>query len=148
MKRGIHWSESDLDAVRKKVHAGISSQPKRPKYGNQSVRVKGLYFASKLEAQRYGELQQLQAVGEVAWFIRRPGFYLGGGVRYFADFLVVWNRPLAAHLGPMHAVALGSTQGVTVEDTKGYETATFKLKMKLMAEKYPNVKVKLLRAAS
>ena len=96
------------------------------KYRNDPTLVDGLRFASKLEARRYGELRDLQAAGVVAWFIRQPSFDLPGGVRYRADFLVVWS------------------DHVTVEDCKGMETPVFKLKRRLFEDSYPKASLRLI----
>jgi len=102
------------------------------KYRNIPTVVDGLRFASKAESRRYQELCLLQRAREanergvavytansVRWFIRQPSFDLPGGVRYIADFLVIWDD---GH--------------VTCEDVKGVETAVFKIKKKLFEEKY------------
>lgn len=95
------------------------------KYRNIPTVVDGLRFASKAEARRYQELCLLQravavyTANSVRWFIRQPSFDLPGGVRYIADFLVIWDD---GH--------------ITVEDVKGVETAVFKIKKKLFEEKY------------
>ena len=41
---------------------------------------------------RYRELRALRNRGNVSWFIRQPRFDLSG-VRYTADFLIVWREP-------------------------------------------------------
>jgi len=112
--RAIRWGNGEL-----------------PKYRSKVTLVDGLRFASKLEADRYEELKLLHKVGVVAWFIRKPRFDLGGGVVYEADFLVVYRKG-------------ESVDGVTVEDTKGFETPLFKVKKKLMTDRYPEVSLKLL----
>ena len=60
------------------------------KYRNVPTVVDGMRFDSKAEARRYGELKLLRAAGEVVWFTRQVPFHLPGGIRYVADFLVVW----------------------------------------------------------
>ena len=95
------------------------------KYRNIPTVVDGLRFASKAEARRYQELCLLQravavyTANSVRWFIRQPSFDLPGGVRYIADFLVIWDDGR-----------------ITVEDVKGVETQVFKIKKKLFEEKY------------
>jgi|SRR5579871_6356532 len=112
-----------------------------PKYRNKATFIDGLRFDSRLEARRYEVLKLLQSAGEVLWFVRHPSFDLGGGVRYIADFLVTWATPyaMAKHYGE------GEWPGVTVEDTKGVETAAFKIKKRLMGERYPNVRLVVMR---
>jgi hypothetical protein len=95
------------------------------KYRNIPTVVDGLRFASKAEARRYQELCLLQravavyTANSVRWFLRQPSFDLPGGVRYIADFLVIWDDGR-----------------ITVEDVKGVETQVFKIKKKLFEEKY------------
>jgi hypothetical protein len=95
------------------------------KYRNIPTVIDGLRFASKAEARRYQELCLLQravavyTANSVRWFIRQPSFDLPGGIRYIADFLVIWDDGR-----------------ITVEDVKGVETQVFKIKKKLFEEKY------------
>jgi len=106
--------------------------PRGTKYGAKAQTIDGLRFASKLEAARYQELVSMEKAGVVNWFIRQPSFDLGGGVRYVADFLVVWTIP-----------AKGAS--VTVEDCKGFETAVFRVKQKLLEARYPRLRLTILR---
>lgn len=103
-----------------------TAQPKPRKYRNQPIVVNGQRFDSKLEGKRYLELLNLYALGMVRWFQLQPIFRLAPGIRYRADFQVVW------------------TDGqVTVEDckSKGTRTAVYKMKRKLLAEVWPQVDV-------
>jgi len=79
----------------------------------------GILFASKREMDRYLVLKDLREAGAVRWFIRQPSFDLPGGVRYRADFLVVW-----------------SSGDVTVEDAKGMRTEIYKLKKRQVEALY------------
>lgn len=89
---------------------------KRPsKYRNVRTVIDGIPFASKREATRYEVLKLLKRAGEVKWFIRQPSFDLPGGVKYRADFLVLWDD---GH--------------VTVEDAKGMRTDVYQLKKRQM----------------
>jgi hypothetical protein len=96
--------------------------------GAQATRVDGIRFASRLEADRYCELKLLQAAGDVVYFLRQVPFDLAPGVTYRADFLVVWSH--------------GSREPV-IEDTKGYLTATARVKLRVVESRYP-VKIKIL----
>ena len=101
------------------------------KYNASRTVVDGISFASKLEAKRYEQLEMMQKLGEL-WFIRQPAFDLGGGVTYRADFLVV------------QVVDYGRETRVHAEDCKGFETEAFKIKKRLMADRYPHVNLKIL----
>lgn len=106
---------------------------KKPKYRNVKTVVDGIRFDSKLEAARYEELKQLQQRSAVRWFIRQVPFDLPGGIKYRADFVVVWDP---AFYEP----------AVTVEDCKGYMTATSKLKITQVEAIY-GITVQLIRRA-
>lgn len=82
--------------------------------------IDGIRFASKKEAKRYCELKLLQNAGEVLYFIMQPPFHLEGGIKYIADFLIFWKD--GTH---------------TVEDIKGFKTALYKMKKKLVEVRYP-----------
>lgn len=97
----------------------LLAQPKkRHKYNAKATLVDGIRFDSKAEARRFEELKRLRQAGEVLWFIRQPSFDLPGGVRYRADFLVVWP------------------EGVTVEDVKGVKTDAYKIKKRQVEALY------------
>ncbi len=82
----------------------------------------GRRFASKKEAKRYGELKHLQEAGEVLFFLSQVSLPLSdsGKVKYVCDFLIFWTN--------------GS---VTFEDVKGFRTPQYKMKKKLVEERYP-----------
>jgi len=67
--------------------------------------VNGILFPSKAEARRFHDLCILLHAKEVRWFVRQPSFDLPGGIKYRADFLVVWDDGR-----------------VEVEDVKGFRT--------------------------
>jgi hypothetical protein len=112
----------------------------RPKYRNQAELVDGIRFASKLEAARYCELKLMQAAGVVDYFVRQPRFDLGGGVQYVADFLVVHREHCRVHGGDLGA----PYTTVVVEDCKGVATPLFTTKLKLLQDRYPRLRFRLL----
>jgi len=90
------------------------------KYNAKKTVIDGITFDSKKEAKRYSELELLKKAGEVSWFLRQVPFDCGGRVKYRLDFMVFW------------------TSGeVTFEDVKGFKTATYKMKKKLVESRYP-----------
>ena len=102
---------------------------KRSKYGNVKVQADGFTFDSKAEAKRYEELKLLGKAGKI-WGLRiHPSLDLGS-CRYAADFSY-------EQIG----------ESTTWEDVKGRETKDFKIKLKLMREKY-GIEVKLLTQES
>lgn len=135
------WTEADLQAYSGRAVGASRSRlptqhvvPGAPtqnactarKYRNVPTVVDGMRFDSKIEARRYEKLKLLRGMGEVQWFTRQVPFHLPGGVRYVADFLVVWRD--------------GS---VGVEDCKGMDTPMSKLKRKQVLELY-GVEVRIL----
>ncbi|MBR5289621.1 MAG: DUF1064 domain-containing protein [Erysipelotrichaceae bacterium] len=109
---------------------------KRPKYRNRKVEVDGIVFDSKKEANRYLELKELAAAGEISDLQMQVKFVLipkqkepdtigkRGGIHkgkmleqectYLADFVYIKD---------------GET---IVEDTKGFRTKDYRIKRKLM----------------
>lgn len=91
----------------------------RPKYGNKKVKADGYTFDSIAEHQRYLELKLLHATGEICKLVVHPRYpikIMGQKVcTYIGDFEYL-DRRLVRH----------------VEDVKGFETAEFKLKKKLV----------------
>ena len=96
---------------------------KRNKYGAKKTTDDGITFDSKWEAQRWGELQAMERGGLVRDLERQVKYDIvvnGEKIcRYVADFRykIVDDD--------------GGTKEV-VEDAKGFETADFKIKKKLM----------------
>lgn len=108
------------------------------KYKNKKVCVNGLYFDSKKEANRYIKLLEKQQNGEISSLETQVKYVLipaqfepdkvgvrGGKIKgkclerecaYFADFTYIDNQ----------------TGELVVEDTKGFKTADYKIKRKLV----------------
>lgn len=113
----------------------------RSKYGAKKTVVDGLIFDSKREAKRWLELKQMEKAGEISGLRRQVPYELipehrepdligprGGrtkgkliesSCKYVADFVYV------------------DKDGVqVVEDSKGFRTADYKIKRKLMYDRY------------
>lgn len=92
------------------------------KYHNIKTSYAGRTFDSKKEAKRAQELDLLKQAGEVlAWF-PQVSFDLAAGIKYKADFVVIWKD-----------------WTVTVEDVKSPITRrekSYRMKKKLFAERY------------
>ena len=88
------------------------------KYGAVKTTVNGIKFASKREAKRYGELRLLERACEIknlALQVRYPLIINGVKIcTYIADFTYTENG------------------FEIVEDSKGFRTATYRFKAKLM----------------
>lgn len=104
---------------KKKASNGLLPKEGRVK-GAERTLVDGIYFDSKAEAKRYGELKVWHASGELAWFVRQPEFVLEGGIRYRADFMYPCPE----------------TGEIVVEDVKGHKTDAFKMKRKMVLDRY------------
>lgn len=104
-------------------------QAKKSKYNAVKTEIDGIVFDSKKEAQRYKELKLLEQVGEITNLRLQVPYVLiakskyGMPIRYIADFVYEENG------------------NEIVEDTKGYRTDVYKIKRRLMAEKY-GIKIK------
>lgn len=114
-------------------------QVQRPKYGNKKTVVDGIEFDSLWEAKRYGQLKLLLAAGEISNLRLQVKFpILINGVKvctYIADFVYIDLKKTDV---------FGNAVEV-VEDAKGFETETFRLKKKLMKAVY-GVEIYLSRA--
>lgn len=98
----------------------FNTKPRRHKYNAKPQVYEGIKFASIKELNRYKELQNLQKLGEVVFFLRQVPLRLDGGVKYVCDYLVFWTD-----------------ENVTFEDVKGKRTAMYKTKKKLVEHTYP-----------
>lgn len=84
--------------------------PKRRKYGNEPVVVDGQKFDSKWQANRYGELKQMEAAGLITCLQLEPSFGL---------------HVKGERIGSINPDFMYRRDGVTViEDTKSPATAT------------------------
>ena len=104
------------------------------KYGNRKTTAFGIMFDSKHEAERYLVLRSMQHNGEITGLALQqryeliPAQYRNGkcverACYYIADFVYVKNGKLV------------------VEDAKGMKTDVYKIKKKLMLERW-NIRIK------
>lgn len=109
---------------------------KRHKYNAQKTPVDGIVFASKKEAKRYQELEQMRVAGEITELVLQPvfpimvngkplkirsaGFPNGRAVKYVGDFQYFDHR----------------TKQKVVEDTKGLDTPVARLKRAIVEHTY------------
>lgn len=104
-------------------------QAKKSKYRAVKTEIDGIMFDSKHEAARYQELRLLEQAGEISNLRLQVPFELiakskyGRSIKYVADF--VYN----------------DRNGLIVEDAKGMKTPVYRLKKRMMAEKY-GIKIK------
>lgn len=96
------------------------------KYRNIKTQVDGIKFDSKKEANRYCELKLLLKTGDITDLNLQVPFVLfdnslyGRKVKYLADFTYIDVK----------------TGKVVVEDVKGILTPVYKLKKRILAEKF------------
>lgn len=108
--------------------AQAGSEDRRRVRGAQRTESDGVEFASKREARRWGELCLLQKAGQIACLERQVPIELQGQ-----------NGPIPTPTGrPMRYVAdfryIDQRSGLTViEDAKGHETDTFRMKRAILA---------------
>ena len=96
---------------------------------NKEKRTKdGIVFASKAEMERYDELKMLEKAGKISELKLQPKFLLIPKIKkgdratyYIADFAYTKDGERI------------------VEDVKGFKTALYKLKIKLLLWKYPDI---------
>lgn len=109
----------------------IGSIGRRSKYGNKKTIVDGITFDSAKEANRYRELKLLwraheiynlkrQVKYELVPAIRQNGKVIQHAINYYADFVYTDFR----------------TGKEIVEDAKGYKTDVYRMKKKMMLDKY------------
>lgn len=122
------YGRGDLRQIRKRSQNGQGM-----KYKNSKIDYDGIKFDSKKEAARYAELKILEKAGEIKNLQRQRTFELiprqkiDGKVveracKYIADFVYQERIPGGWKL--------------VVEDTKGFRTEAYKIKRKLMLQKY------------
>jgi hypothetical protein len=102
------------------------------KYRNKPTVIDGIRFDSKAEAKRYQELELLQRSRGIHDLKRQVTFALYGKngspiCKYRGDFMYSENDK------------------VVVEDVKGMETPTFRLKQKLFNDNYPDIELRLIK---
>lgn len=97
---------------------------KRSKYNAKKVVENGLRFDSQKEYNRWRQLVLLEQAGEIQGLRRQVPYVLidksehGRAIKYIADFCYMENGK------------------EVVEDVKGYKTDIYKLKSRLMLERY------------
>jgi hypothetical protein len=97
------------------------------KYNAIPVFIDGIRFPSKLEGRYYQTLKLRLLANDIKYFLTQVPFRLPGGIKYVCDFMIVEND-----------------NSIRYVDTKGVETATFKLKKKQVEALYP-VKIEIVK---
>lgn len=98
---------------------------RRSKYGNRKTVVDGIVFDSQKEAQRYRELLLLERAGKISYLDRQTKFTLIPAQREPSTEMYKRGRNKGKE-----------KPGKLLEDTKGVRTEAYKIKRKLMLERY------------
>lgn len=112
---------------------------KRAKYNAKPVKIDGIRFDSQLEVNRYSELKVLENAGEIKHLVIHPNYELQPAFRKNG------KTYRAIHYEGDFQYQDVQTGGLVIEEVKGFETATFKLKMKMFLYQYPGVDFRIVR---
>lgn len=103
------------------------------KYNAKKTTVDGITFASKLEADRYIQLRLLEKADEITALVLQPEFQI---LRGFINPDTGEKTKSRFYVGDFEYID-NATNKMVVEDTKGMETAEFRLKWDLVKSLYP-----------
>lgn len=95
------------------------------KFNAKSTVVDGRRFASKAEARRYSELKNLERAGIISHLELQPRFPL-----------IVNGHVVCVYVGDFRFLEAGKS---VTEDVKGFQTAEYKLKRKLLLATHPGI---------
>lgn len=157
MRKKVEAAEKKHKRMQKKFREQITAAEKgdpaplrkRSKMGNIKTEVNGIMFDSMKEANRYSELLLLEKVGTIKdlrlqhEFTLQDGFKTPTGekvraIRYVADF-TYWERKEDYETMENELIWSGATRSgwkFVVEDTKGFRTEKYKIKKKLLFDKF------------
>lgn len=118
---------------------------RRSKYGNRKTVVEGITFDSKKEANRFRELQLLERAGKITALQRQVKYVLIPTQREFSNEIYKKGahqghfkpgKVLEKECSYIADFAYIQDGAYVVEDTKGVRTEAYKIKRKLMLERY------------
>lgn len=108
------------------------------KYHNQPTEAYGIRFDSKAELRRYEQLRLLEQAGEIADLTVHPRYEL------LPAHTINGKRERAiCYEGDFAYIVDGRR---VCEDVKGVETQAFRLKRRLMAERHPDIDLRVISA--
>ena len=105
----------------------------KSKYSNKKVLIDGIIFDSKKEANRYTELKILENAGEIINLELQPVYVLQESFKYKGK-----NIRAIKYIGDFEYVD-AKTGKTVLEDTKGFKTKDYLIKVKLLKNKYPDI---------
>lgn len=117
------WLKEYQQRTGKKAHDVTrtgADENKKPKYGNRRTEADGTVFDSKHEATVYEELKTQGLAHEIKGFGKQVTFFLPGGVKYIADFVVILND--------------GSTMVIDAKSEATRKDKVYRLKKRMMRE--------------
>lgn len=118
---------------------------RRSKYGSRKTMVDGITFDSKKEANRFRELQLLERAGKIMALQRQVKYVLIPTQREFSNEIYKKGahqghfkpgKVLEKECSYIADFAYIQDGAYVVEDTKGVRTEAYKIKRKLMLERY------------
>ena len=110
------------------------------KYHAKKTEIDGILFDSKLEADRYLQLKFLKIAGEISDLKLQPEFQIFQG---YIDPETGEHHKSRYYVGDFQYVDKAEHK-VIVEDTKGIETADFRLKWDYVRSQYPEYEFRKL----
>ena len=131
----MNWTEEEYQAFLSR--SGKAEKAKAPakrknKYNARRTWTDGIYFDSRKEAEYYARLKLLHKAGAIAGFLYHGCIVVAEGV----------GSENRAALYETDFVILKKDGTYEIVDTKGVETDVFKLKVKALKARYPNVEIK------
>lgn len=122
----MNWTQADYERLKAKGLISESNlrQKLKSKYGNTKTQLDNITFDSKKEAERYQVLKHWQEVGAISNLQLQVKYELNMGgthsVIYICDFVYLNNISME----------------IVHEDTKGFLTAVYRKKKRLMKKIY------------
>lgn len=136
-----NWTTAELaDLMRRRgvanpIEAACGAPPtaKRSKYNASKKVVDGITFDSAREAKRYMELRLMEAAGEIRNLELQPEFVLQPKMRVDGEVLraIVYRGDFS-----YYSCATGKR---ILEDSKGFRTAVYLMKRKMLLAKFPGI---------
>ena len=105
----------------------------KSKYSNKKVNIDGITFDSKKEANRFRELKLLEKIGEISNLVLQPIYVLQESFEYKGKKI----RAIK-YIGDFEYREV-KTGNKVLEDTKGFKTKDYLIKVKLLKNKYPDI---------
>lgn len=105
----------------------------KSKYSNKKVLIDGITFDSMKEANRYRELKLLEKVGEISNLVLQPVYVLLESFEYKGEKI----RAIK-YIGDFEYIEV-KTGNKVLEDTKGFKTKDYLIKVKLLKSKYLDI---------